>query len=131
MCIGDSSGSDRRRRRILRRGQSLYAQGVNPGVHQIAKRRMHQAMTRQSAEACESIRDDQQAVVPPPALGTGMPGVPRRIIDHLQAIRQQRCESLANDRDHARNIDDLHVSHAGNTFLNGLTVTALYTPLTT
>ncbi len=97
---------------------------MNPDSHQVIKCSMHQAMTRQTGELCESIRDDQQAIVAPPTLRTGMPSVPSRVVDHLQADRRQRCESLLNDRDNAgRSTSGGHVGHAGKAFLNGLTVT--------
>lgn len=99
---------------------------MNPDRHQVIKRGMHQAMTCQTGELCESIRDDQQAIVASPTLRTGMPGMPGRVVDHFQANRRQRCESLLNDRDNAgSSTGGGRVGHAGRAFLNGLTVTVV------
>mgnify|MGYP000918823433 CR=1 FL=1 len=97
---------------------------MNPCLQQVAKRGMDQAVTSQPSLAGEDGRDDQQTIVPAAAFGTGMARVPSRVVDHLQADRRQRCESLLNDRDNAgRSTSGGHVGHAGKAFLNGLTVT--------
>lgn len=99
---------------------------MNLDRHQVIKRSMHQAMTRQTGEICESIRNDQQAIMAPSTLRTGMPGVPSRVVDHLQADRRQHCKSLLNVRDNAgSSTSGGRIGHAGRAFLNGLTVTVV------
>ncbi len=98
---------------------------MNTGAQEVAKRVMEQAVTRQTALAGERGRDDQQAKMTTTAFGAGVAGVPRGVVDHLQAKRLKNAESLLNDcLNLCSSADSARVTHAGSTFLNGLTVTA-------
>lgn len=97
---------------------------MNPAAQQVAKRGMNQAVTAQPCLPGKSLRHDQQAVMSATVAGAGVTGVFRRIVDQFETDRRQGGESLADD---CAKVDRFgagrRVTHAGNTFLNGLTLT--------
>ena len=81
-------------------------------------------MTGETRLTGKSGRDDLQAIVPAATAGACMAGVPGRVVDQFQTDRRQNCEPLLNDRG---DVCSIHrgrgITHAGSTFLNGLTIT--------
>ena len=97
---------------------------MNPGLQQVAKRGMDQAVTSQPSLAGKGGSDDQQTIVPAAAFGTCMARVPSRVVDHFKSNRIEDRETLPDDRfDVAGCAPRVLCSHAGSTFLNGFTAT--------
>lgn len=101
---------------------------MNPALQQIAKCLVNQAVPGQRRLAGESGRDDQQTVMPATASRACVARVPGRVVDQFQANWREQRQALANDCFDIGNIPgDWRFTHAGSTFLNGLTVTFSYT----
>lgn len=127
------SGHDRRRRSGFLGAHRLDAQGVDAAGDEIAKRLIDGTMARQVRLTGESGRHDQQAIMPTAAACASVTGVPRRVVDQLEASRRQGRQAPANDRFETALLITRGewLAHAGKAFLNGLTDTLSYTPAAT
>ena len=97
---------------------------MNPVGQQVAESGMNQAVATQPCLPGKNLRDDQQAVMPAAAADAGVTGVFRRIVDQFETNRRQGGESLANDCAKVGRFGaGRGITHAGSTFLNGLTLT--------
>lgn len=78
-------------------------------------------MTGQPRLTGKSGGDDEQPIVTATASRTSVASVPGRIVDQFQANRRQHREPFANRR--IDSFGSCRQTHAGSTFLNGLTRT--------
>ena len=96
-------------------------------LHQIAKGFVHQSMAGDGRSSGELGRDDQQAIVSATTLGARVPGVLGRVVNELELYGIESGQTFAQQVFDCRD----SLIHAGSTFLNGLTLTAAYTPAAT
>ena len=88
-------------------------------THHVAQRIVNQAVAGDSVLANKGGRHDIQLIVTAAGAGTGMAGVQVAVVDQFDPLWRKHTQAVANF------VDDAH----GRTFLNGLTVQRMKTPV--
>ena len=101
----------------------MDAERMNPAAHQIPGRRVNQSVPGDRIFSAKSLGNNSQLVVSA-VLCASVPGMAMRLIEDVDRQRLKAGQSLTQAFNGV-------LTHAGKTFLNGLTVTFSYTPAAT
>ena len=102
----------------------MDAQRMNAAVHQVSRGVEDHPVPGDGAFPGKSGGDDVEMIVATATTGTGVAGMPVRIVTDAQRFGLQDGQPFLKQGDGVS-------AHAGSTFLNGLIVTFSYTPAAT